>query len=287
MKDIYLAAYSYGKLRLTPEEMIQTAAELGFQGIELLTPLTVEHAHALKTYDMKVIDTMEGPTADGEIGNIDLLHALGVQYVCGTNLCAFGNHQQALWAAERLERAGKRLAAEGFKLFYHNHTHEWRVDRGEYLLETLLKNTDPDHVCLQLDAGWGACAGADLVDFVQKYSGRVELMHVKASTGVLGPEGVGFMAPPANGDGSSHLRGPGSDGDDGPPAAPPAEMQQAMQRIKEVSGAMRNCILDYQTLMTAAEAHGCKAFIIERDEQYLPDPIACIREDLAELRRFW
>ena len=285
MKDLYLAAYSYGPLRFTPEEMIKTAKELGFQGIELLSPLTMEHARLLKQYEMKVIDTMEGPSEDGEIANIDLLHSLGVQYVCGTNLVAFGNHQQALWAAQRLNRAGKKLHENGLKLYYHNHTHEWRSDNGEYLMETLLKNTDPDYVCLQMDAGWAACAGVDPVAFVEKYSGRVELMHVKASTGVLGPEGVPFMAPPGDGDGSFHLKPPSAG--DGAPPAPDPKMGEIMKKIKSVSGTMKDCIVDYRAIMAAAEENGCKAFILERDEQYIPDSIACIQEDLTELRKFW
>ena len=285
MKELYLATYSYGKLRLSTEEMIKTAKDLGFQGMELLSPLTEEAEALLKKYDMKVINTMEGPSEDGEIGNMDLLHRLGVKYVCGTNLVAFGNHQQALWSAERLNRAGRKLSENGLKIYYHNHTHEWRVDEGEYLLETLLKNTDPDYVCLQMDAGWAICGGADPVDFVGKYPGRVEMMHVKASTGILGPKGVPFMIPPSDGDGSCHLKPPA--GGDGVPPAPDPKMGEIMAKIKTVSGAMKDCIMDYSTIMKAAEEKGCKAFILERDEQYIPDPVACIREDLLELRKFW
>lgn len=290
MKELYLASYSYGPLRLTEREMIERAKELGFQGIEFLSPLTRDTEVLLREYGMKVIDTMEGPSGEGNLSDLDLLQRLGVKYVAGTNLVAFGNHQQALWAAERMNRVGKRLAEHGLKLYYHNHTHEWRQEQGEYLIETLLKNTDPDWVCLQMDAGWAACAGADPIAFVRKYPGRVELMHVKASTGILGPEGVGFMAPPADGDGSSHLAPPPAGeetGNDSPPSAPPPGMAETMAKIKRVSGAMKECILDYQALMTAAEENGCKAFILERDEHYLSSPLDCIREDAEALRRFW
>lgn len=114
-------------------------------------------------------------------------------------------------------------------------------------------------------------------------------MHVKASTGILGPEGVSFMAPPADGDGSCHLAPPAETGEApaGPPPAPDPKMAEAMANIKSVSGAMRDCIIDYEALMIAAEQNGCKAFIIERDEQYMPDPIGCIRDDIDYLRRFW
>ncbi len=251
-----------------------------------LEPLDQEIAQVLRETGLRVINTMELASPEGTVRDAALLHQLGVRYVAGSNLVAFGNRQQALRAAERLNRAGRRLSEEGFKLYYHNHTHEWRTDGGEYLIETLLKNTDPDWVCLQMDAGWAACAGIDPIAFVQQYAGRVELMHVKACTGVLGPEGVGFMAPPPEGDGSGVLP-PLDQAEAGPPPAPPEEMRAAMEKIKAVSGPMEACVLDYRALMTAAEANGCQAFTLERDEQYVPDPIQCIREDIAALRTFW
>ena len=106
MKDLYLAVYSYGLARLSTTEMVKTAKELGFQGMEFLNPIDSEMAAVLREYNMKVIDTMEGPDEAGNMVNVDLLHSLGIKYVCGTNLVAFGNHQQALWAAERMNRAG-------------------------------------------------------------------------------------------------------------------------------------------------------------------------------------
>lgn len=287
MKDLYLATYNYGKLKLPVSEQVRLAKEMGFQGLEFLTPLNEEIAAALREYDMKVIDSMETPAEDGELRDPELLHRLGVAYINGTNLVGFGNRRQALLAAERLNRAGKRVRELGFRLYYHNHTHEWRQEQGEYLLETLLQNTDPEYVCLQMDAGWAACAGVDPVAFVKKYTGRVQLMHVKSSTGVLGPEGVGFMAPPPEGDGRFHLAPPDGGGTEQAPPQPSPEMQAGMARIRAASGPMRDCILDYDALMRAAEENGCRAFILERDEQYLDSPLGCICEDVEILRRFW
>ena len=39
--------------------------------------------------------------------------------------------------------------------------------------------------------------------------------------------------------------------------------------------------------MAASEENGCKAFILERDEHHLDNPIDCIREDISVLREFW
>lgn len=278
MKDLYLATYCYGQKQLSSEDMIKTAVELGFQGMEFLSPITPEIAAELKKYNMKVMDAASS-------SDMELLAELGVKYIPGA--VSFGDRQQTLKAAEQLNAQGREAAKHGMKVYYHNHTHEWRQDNGEYLMEILMKNTDPDLVCMQMDAGWAACAGVDAVDFIKKYSGRVELMHVKASTGVLGSEGVGFMAPPP-GDVAPQGGPPPAGGPPvgGPPQMSP-EMEAAFANIRKVSGAMKDCIVDYKEIMEVAEANGCKAFILERDEHYLPDPIDCIREDIAELRKFW
>lgn len=285
MKDLYLATYCFGQKHLSAEEMIKIAAELGFQGMEFLSPITPEIAAELKKYNMKVMDA----AASSDMG---LLAELGVKYIPGS--VSFGDCQQTLKAAQQLNEQGREAAKYGMKVYYHNHTHEWRKDNDEYLMEILMQNTDPDLVCMQMDAGWAACAGVDIVDFLKRYSGRVELMHVKASTGILGPEGVGFMAPPpgevAPQDGPPPA-GDGEPGAGGPPAGGSPkmspEMEAAFVNIRKVSGAMKDCIVDYKEIMETAAEHGCKAFILERDEHYLPDPVDCIKEDAAELRKFW
>lgn len=279
MKEFYLATYCFGGLKMDTLEMIRTAKKLGFQGLEFLQPLTGDIARELRREDMLVRDSSAGELTP-EYGT--LLRDLGVTYI-GANVPLFGNHRQALQTAQALNEAGKEAAKYGLKVFYHNHTHEWRTDQGEYLMETILKHTDPATVCMQMDAGWAICAGVDVAAFLQKYPGRVELMHVKACTEKLGPEGVSFMAPKPDGTMPS-LPQPGQDGR---PPEPTPEMKAAFINIRRASGPMRDCVADYESIMTTAEANGCQVFILERDEHYLEDPLDCIREDADAIRRFW
>lgn len=273
MRELYLAAYSFAQQVTDPVEMVHQAKEMGFQGLEFLQPLDRGLVSLLETENMKVISSPMCPLNDESAA---LMHQAGIRYLGGT--ANFGNREQALRAAEELNQQGESAASFGFKVYYHNHTHEWRQESDGSLMETVLRHTDPSYVCMEMDAGWAICAGIDPAAFVEKYPGRVELMHVKASTGILGPEGVSFMAP--NADGTMRLPGPEHPG-------PTEEMQQAFANIHQVSGPMRECIADYQTIMEAAAANGCQAFILERDDQYAGTPIACIREDIEVLRRFW
>lgn len=279
MKELYLATYCYGSMKMSTLEMIQTAKRFGFQGLEFLQPLTPEIAAELRQENMRVRDSSATELTPAYA---ELLKDLGVSYIQG-NVPMFGNHEQALHMAELLDQAGKTAAEFGLKVYYHNHTHEWRMDQGEYLMETILNNTDPSRVCMQMDAGWAICAGIDVEAFLEKYSGRVELMHVKACTEKLGPEGVSFMAPKPDGT-MPALPKPGADGK--PPRLTP-EMEAAFVNIRRASGAMKDCIADYKSILSTAEENGCNVFILERDEHYLDNPLDCIREDTEIIRTFW
>src|SRR5262245_12612353 len=44
---------------------------------------------------------------------------------------------------------------------------------------TLLRETDPRLVTLELDAGWARTAGVDPTNLLNRYAGRFRLVHVK------------------------------------------------------------------------------------------------------------
>jgi sugar phosphate isomerase/epimerase len=79
-----------------------------------------------------------------------------------------------------LNEAGQKAKAAGMTLAYHNHAFEFEpVASGGTLLDVLMKETDAKLVQLELDVMWVKVAGADPVQVLGKYKGRVPLMHVK------------------------------------------------------------------------------------------------------------
>ena len=47
------------------------------------------------------------------------------------------------------------------------------------MLDYLLTNTDPAKVFFQLDVYWTVMGGASPVEYMQKYAGRFEMIHIK------------------------------------------------------------------------------------------------------------
>ncbi|HEX73391.1 MAG TPA: sugar phosphate isomerase/epimerase [Candidatus Hydrogenedentes bacterium] len=92
-------------------------------------------------------------------------------------------------AAEAMDAAGARLREEGIRLCYHNHAHEFERIDGEYILDLIFNHTKPENLASQLDTCWAHVGGANPLTMMQKYCGRVPLLHIKDYTGTRDAEG--------------------------------------------------------------------------------------------------
>ncbi len=81
-------------------------------------------------------------------------------------------------AADFLSRISRELRRSGLTLAYHNHHLELKRFGDVVALDELLVHADPD-VKLEMDCGHLASAGHDPVRFLQRYPGRIPLLHVK------------------------------------------------------------------------------------------------------------
>ena len=81
--------------------------------------------------------------------------------------------------AQRLNRAGEALRAQGLRLFYHNHNVELlRVKPGLRAYDILLSDTDPAAVSFEFDSYWFTDGGADAGAWMKRLGSRMKLWHV-------------------------------------------------------------------------------------------------------------
>ena len=73
---------------------------------------------------------------------------------------------------------GGKMKKAGLRFFYHPHGFEFNTPDGN-MMDELLAATNPDLVTYELDVFWMVHGGADPVDYLKKYPGRFELMHLK------------------------------------------------------------------------------------------------------------
>ncbi|MFB9757829.1 sugar phosphate isomerase/epimerase family protein [Ectobacillus funiculus] len=82
-----------------------------------------------------------------------------------------------------LDEAGERCQSEGITLCYHNHDFELeRLSDGRTALETILDDTNAENVKTELDIYWLTKAGEQPVQWINRYTNRTPLVHLKDMT---------------------------------------------------------------------------------------------------------
>lgn len=100
--------------------------------------------------------------------------------------------------APSLNRIGGTAKASGLTFCYHNHAFEFETEiDGTSAYDWLMANTDPALVQIELDAFWVQKAGRDPAVYIDRYSGRVPLVHLKDMTAdaeqTFAPVGTGSV----------------------------------------------------------------------------------------------
>jgi sugar phosphate isomerase/epimerase len=104
------------------------------------------------------------------------------------------SREQVLKDAELYNAAGAKLAAEGLKLCYHNHNHEFATSfNGVSVFDILAEHTDPKNLAFNVDIMWVTFGGEDPVKVLKRMAGRVPAIHVK-DTPAVGTEKAAFTA---------------------------------------------------------------------------------------------
>jgi len=150
---------------------------------------------------------------------------------------------------DQFNKCGELCKTHGLRFGYHNHNFEFSTMVGQIrLYDYMLQNTDPSLVAQQLDVGNMYSGGGIALDYIQKYPGRFELMHIKdeiKSTG-KGDLGDGY---------ESTLLGKG------------------LLPIKEI-------------LKAARKIGGTSQFVIEQESYQGLNPLDCVKIDLQTMTKW-
>ncbi len=166
---------------------IRKLARLGYEGIELAGFGEIS-ATELKTLVQDLGIKVAGCHSPLDQLKADLNRVLDYQET-------IGNHRIILpWLSEEIQEKGRdgyrsvgeflgelseAIAPRGFSISYHNHSFEFVPDGEGYFLDTLLEAGKRNQVKSELDTYWVKHGGADPVEYIRKYKGRIELLHIK------------------------------------------------------------------------------------------------------------
>lgn len=90
--------------------------------------------------------------------------------------------------AADLNALGVQAKSASLQLAYHNHNLEFRkLSDGTTIYDTLMAETDPSLVKIEIDCGWADLAGHPPISLFKKYAGRVRMLHIKDFVAVPKP----------------------------------------------------------------------------------------------------
>lgn len=83
------------------------------------------------------------------------------------------------WNAETFNRVGEPASKSGIQFGYHNHSPEFRRFEKRVAYDELITQTEPQWVTFEMDCGWVESSRASAVEYLRRYPGRFQLLHIK------------------------------------------------------------------------------------------------------------
>ncbi|MFA7637306.1 MAG: sugar phosphate isomerase/epimerase [Monoglobales bacterium] len=80
---------------------------------------------------------------------------------------------------EEITKVAKLLKENGIQMLYHNHDFEFEKYEGKFLNDWLMESIPADLIQPQVDTCWVHYAGYNPAKYIEKYSGRIEVIHLK------------------------------------------------------------------------------------------------------------
>ncbi len=198
-----------------PMAVLQQVADDGYAYVEAagyadgkfygMTP--TEFKNALAKVGLKPMSSHQGMTREDANQQIAAAKEAGFQYVVipvpPEGLFTFDPATRTLGmkgtvaeASDIINEIAAKANAQGMKALYHNHDFEYKENaEGIVPMDYFIEHSNPDHLNFQMDLYWVTKAGADPVEYFNKYPGRFKAWHVKDmdSEGRFAPVGTGSI----------------------------------------------------------------------------------------------
>lgn len=167
------------------EGTLRKVRQVGYQGIEVgYGSKSAEEINSiLAELDMKSISV--GASIDQLESDVESVIQFSKEIGCRNIGCFWlaeelRNTKEKYEAlAESFNKIGEKVAQAGLRFFYHNHDFEFVKYDGEYALDIILNNTNPEWVYLELDTYWAEFGGQPAVPYMKKHANRIFQIHLK------------------------------------------------------------------------------------------------------------
>lgn len=240
-------------------DYVEFAGYFGKSAAEVLT--------LLEKYDLKCISVHQGYNVflEDPKASVEYLKTIGAKY-CAIPWMGVENHKGHEGfdkAMKEIAQVGALLRDNGIQLMYHNHDFEFGKYEGKYLLDWLYETIPSELLMPQIDTCWVHYAGCNPCDYINKYSGKIKVVHLKD-----------FVC-------KNLAQGPvyALIDDDG---------KEGEQASKEDNGfEFRPCgqgIQDFPAILDAAAKAGAEYVIVEQDQATTASPLESAKQSREYLK---
>ncbi len=162
---------------------LEKVAEMGYYGVEFAGYGEIPASKMKETLDrlgLKAVGShIPTPRLQDYLDEeIEFNLEVGNKYI----ICPYGKFETLSELMESIsfyKKVAKKCKEKGLQFCYHNHAHEFEMIDGKHQLDIIYEETDPLMVMAELDTYWVKRAGVDPVGYIEKYSGRCPLIHLK------------------------------------------------------------------------------------------------------------
>ena len=105
--------------------------------------------------------------------------AAGVPYLVMSYSQPLSSEAELKTMAAYLDAIGKKCREAGIRFGYHSHSHEFRKVGETTMMDWFIAHTSPENVFFEMDVYWAVVGGVSPVEYMRKYPGRFELLHIK------------------------------------------------------------------------------------------------------------
>lgn len=152
----------------------------------------------LTEYGLRSVSCHLMPLDDENLKRVIDYHTqIGTKYLIAKLKEPYVDAEKAKVLAEAYDHMGKIVKEHGMRLCYYPRffDYSYQFDGCNTLLESIMNNTDPRYVDLEIDVYWLYRWGKDPTEIMKQYGDRIKLMHIKDMSrslrGKTGPLEIG------------------------------------------------------------------------------------------------
>ena len=189
MKDFKIGIQLYPLREDMEKDMdatLKKVKEMGYDCVEFAGYFghSAEEVKAmLDKYGLECVSVHQGPQLFADEGQsaVDYIKTLGAKYsaIPGHDVACLAGTEKWPETVELFTKVGKLLKENGIQQLYHNHDFEFKKFEDKCLFDWIFDTIPADYIQPQVDTCWVHYAGFEPVEYIEKYAGRMDVIHIK------------------------------------------------------------------------------------------------------------